>query len=48
MSQSSNDVFPSAMSVATAVEVQESLIPALKLMREGLDKKVRLVMIQGP
>lgn len=39
MSQSSNDVFPTAMSVATAYEVQEALVPALKVLRDGLETK---------
>jgi fumarate hydratase class II len=41
MSQSSNDTFPTAMSVATAYEVQEGLVPALRLLRDELDKKSR-------
>jgi len=41
MSQSSNDTFPTAMSVATAYEVQEHLIPALKVLRDDLDAKVK-------
>ena len=41
MSQSSNDTFPTAMSVATAYEVQEGLIPALRLLRDELDAKSR-------
>ena len=36
MSQSSNDVFPTAMSVATAYEVQEALMPGLRLLRDEL------------
>mmetsp|Transcript_3523 Transcript_3523/g.12690 ORF Transcript_3523/g.12690 Transcript_3523/m.12690 type:complete len:520 (-) Transcript_3523:63-1622(-) len=40
MSQSSNDVFPSAMSVATAFEVKERLIPSLRHMKEVLERKV--------
>ena len=39
MSQSSNDVFPTAMSVATAYEVQERLIPALRHLRDTLERK---------
>jgi hypothetical protein len=39
MSQSSNDVFPTAMSIATAYEVQEGLVPALRLLRDDLDAK---------
>ena len=41
MSQSSNDTFPTAMSVATAYEVQEGLVPALRMLRDELDKKSR-------
>jgi len=40
MSQSSNDTFPTAMSIATAHEVQERLIPALKMLQEALHVKV--------
>ena len=40
MSQSSNDTFPTAI-VATAYEVQEGLIPALRLLRDELDAKSR-------
>ncbi|EEH60858.1 uncharacterized protein MICPUCDRAFT_43834 [Micromonas pusilla CCMP1545] len=39
MSQSSNDTFPTAMSVATAYEVQEGLMPALRVLRDDLDAK---------
>ena len=39
-SQSSNDTFPTAMSIATAHEVQERLIPALKMLQEALHQKV--------
>jgi len=41
MSQSSNDTFPTAMSVATAYEVREALVPALRLLRDELDAKAR-------
>ncbi|MHC9538435.1 MAG: class II fumarate hydratase [Vulcanimicrobiota bacterium] len=41
MSQSSNDSFPSAMNIATAVNVTASLIPALRNLREGLDMKAQ-------
>ena len=41
MSQSSNDTFPTAMSVATSYEVQEGLIPALRLLRDELEMKSR-------
>lgn len=39
MSQSSNDVFPTAMSVATAYEVQEYLLPCLRHLLETLDER---------
>ena len=39
MSQSSNDVFPGAMSVATAEEVVRSLIPALNHLLRALEAK---------
>ena len=41
MSQSSNDTFPTAMSVATAHEVHEGLVPSLRLLLDDLDKKAR-------
>lgn len=40
--QSSNDIFPTAMHVAVALEVQRSLLPALKALHEALDKKAKL------
>jgi fumarate hydratase class II len=39
MSQSSNDVFPTAMSVATAYEVQEHLMPAIRHVRNALNER---------
>ena len=39
MSQSTNDAFPSAIQIATAMAVQERLIPAVRKMRNALDKK---------
>ena len=39
MSQSSNDTFPTAMSIASASEVVEVLIPAVKKLRDTLDAK---------
>jgi fumarate hydratase class II len=39
MSQSSNDVFPSAMNIAVAAAVHERLTPALRKLREALDEK---------
>lgn len=38
-SQSSNDTFPTAMHVATIVEVREQLLPALVTLAEALEKK---------
>jgi fumarate hydratase class II len=40
-SQSSNDVFPSAMHLAAATEIQASLVPALALLAQALRKKSR-------
>lgn len=37
--QSSNDAFPSAMHIATAVEIIHSLLPAVKRLRDDLDNK---------
>lgn len=39
MSQSSNDTFPAAMHIATAMEFCEDLLPQLILLRNALDKK---------
>ena len=41
MSQSSNDVFPTAMSVATAYELQDGLIPALTTLKMALERKAK-------
>ena len=41
MSQSSNDVFPGAMSVATAEQVVQHLAPALQYLQEALAAKSR-------
>jgi len=41
MSQSSNDVFPTAMHIACAVEVSETLLPALRKLHEALDQKAK-------
>ncbi|WP_345831430.1 class II fumarate hydratase [Erwinia sp. HDF1-3R] len=40
-SQSSNDVFPTAMHVAAVVAVQEKLIPQLKALQVTLDSKAK-------
>ena len=39
--QSSNDVFPTAMSVAAVVAIEEQLFPALTLLRDTLDAKAK-------
>ena len=41
MSQSSNDTFPTAMSIASATVVVENLIPAVKTLRDTLDAKAQ-------
>src|SRR5580693_10575987 len=38
-SQSSNDVFPTVMHVAVALEIQEKLIPAVAKLRATIEKK---------
>src|SRR5438067_6302281 len=40
-SQSSNDVFPSAMHLAAATEIQDRLIPALQHLGQTLRRKAR-------
>ena len=39
MSQSSNDTFPTAMYMAAAIGVERQLLPALKVMHQGLMQK---------
>ncbi len=39
MSQSSNDTFPTAMHIATAEQVHDELLPAVKHLRDALAKK---------
>ncbi len=39
MSQSSNDVFPTAMHIATVTAIRKKLIPHLKLLAEGFKSK---------
>ena len=39
--QSSNDVFPTAMHVATGMRVEERLLPAIENLRNGLDAKAQ-------
>ena len=41
MGQSSNDVFSTAMHIATVVSVNEKLIPALKKIHKSLEKKAK-------
>ena len=41
MGQSSNDSFPTAMHVAAAEEIVRRLIPALKLLHRGLERKAK-------
>ena len=40
-SQSTNDVFPTAMHVAIAIKTREKLLPSLKLLSKELTKKTR-------
>ncbi|MCX5861585.1 MAG: class II fumarate hydratase [Desulfomonile sp.] len=39
MSQSSNDTFPTAMHVSAAMKIHDSLLPAVKKMRDALNQK---------
>src|SRR5579884_4161237 len=41
MSQSSNDTFPTAMHIAAATQVARLLVPAVKELRDALDKKAQ-------
>ncbi len=41
MSQSSNDTFPTAMHIAAATILNKKLLPALKTLRNALDKKAK-------
>jgi fumarate hydratase class II len=41
MSQSSNDTYPTAMHIACAEEIVHRLLPALKTLRDALDKKAK-------
>jgi fumarate hydratase, class II len=41
MSQSSNDTFPTAMSIAAASQVVQALLPAVRRLRDTLDAKAR-------
>ena len=39
MGQSSNDTFPTAMQLAACIEIRDALLPALKSLKKGLQKK---------
>jgi fumarate hydratase, class II len=39
MGQSSNDTFPTAMHIATAIEIRSNLVPSLTILRNALDNK---------
>jgi fumarate hydratase class II len=41
MSQSSNDTFPGAMSIAAALETERTLVPAVRKLRDALDAKAQ-------
>jgi fumarate hydratase class II len=41
MSQSSNDTFPGAMSIAAALETERTLLPAVEKLRNALDAKAK-------
>jgi fumarate hydratase, class II len=41
MSQSSNDTFPTGMYIAAATELQKTLLPMLKQLRDALDSKAK-------
>jgi fumarate hydratase, class II len=41
MSQSSNDTFPGAMSIAAALETERTLLPAVQKLRDALDAKAK-------
>jgi fumarate hydratase class II len=41
MSQSSNDTFPTAMHIAAAIAFQQKLLPAVRVLRDGLAVKMR-------
>lgn len=43
MSQSSNDVIPTAIHVSATLEISEQLLPSLKYLVEGLDAKAQQV-----
>lgn len=39
MSQSSNDTFPTAMHIASVIEIEEKLLPSLQRFQEALERK---------
>ncbi len=41
MSQSTNDVFPTAMNVAASLAIRDHLIPMARRLRDGLDEKAK-------
>jgi fumarate hydratase class II len=41
MGQSTNDTFPTAIHVATAIQIQNALLPALRRLHEALDQKAK-------
>jgi fumarate hydratase class II len=41
MSQSSNDTFPTAMSIAAATQVHDALLPSVRRLRDALDAKAK-------
>ncbi|KAK0650182.1 Fumarate hydratase [Lasiodiplodia hormozganensis] len=41
MSASSNDTFPTVMHIAAVLDFEESLLPALRSLRDALDKKAK-------
>jgi len=41
MSQSSNDTFPTGMSIAAVVEIEDKLLPALQQLQQALDGKAK-------
>jgi fumarate hydratase class II len=40
-SQSTNDIFPTAMNVAAAVAIRERLLPQVQVLRDALDEKAK-------
>jgi fumarate hydratase class II len=41
MSQSTNDVFPTAMNIAVSLAIRDRLVPLVRKMRDSLDEKAR-------